>query len=150
MSTPMETRPMKASELGRYVCVAHGGCQHSPRITITSDGVWVKVPDSLNPGGHMYTSAHRDCCERWQAAEAANDWRRDITAGKVVTESTLHGDREILVATQPDPRGNYEGHIIYGADSSRPRELFSFNTATARFCRIATPDDHAQAGLTPG
>ena len=29
----MESRPMKAGELGRYVCTAHGGCLHSPHLT---------------------------------------------------------------------------------------------------------------------
>ena len=67
----MESQPMKASELGRYVCVAHGGCLHSPHITINSDGVWVRSPDPdpLNPGSHLYSSAHRDCYEHWAASE---------------------------------------------------------------------------------
>ena len=67
----MESQPMKPSELGTYVCVAHGGCLHSPHITITSDGVWVRSPDPdpLNPGSHLYSSAHRDCYERWAASE---------------------------------------------------------------------------------
>lgn len=61
---------MKPGELGRYVCVAHGGCLHrSSRIE--SDGVWVRSPDPdpLNPGSHVYSSAHRDCFEAWQARE---------------------------------------------------------------------------------
>lgn len=61
----MESAPMKASELGKYVCVADGGCLHTPHRTITADGVFVKKPDSLNPGGYVYTSAHRDCFEAW-------------------------------------------------------------------------------------
>jgi hypothetical protein len=73
----MESQPMKDSELGRYVCVAHAapgearGCLHRDR-TITSDGVWVRSPDPdpLNPGSHLYSSAHRDCFEAWQAREA--------------------------------------------------------------------------------
>jgi hypothetical protein len=67
----MDTQPMKDSELGRYVCVAHGGCLHRDR-TITSGGVWVRSPDPdpLNPGSHLYSSAHRDCYERWAASEA--------------------------------------------------------------------------------
>lgn len=64
----MESQPMKQDELGRYVCVAHGGCLHSPHRTITSDGVWVRVRDSL--GTHTYSSAHRDCFDAWQAREA--------------------------------------------------------------------------------
>jgi hypothetical protein len=55
-----DTRPMKDTELGHYVCVA--GCLHSHR-TITSDGVWVRSPDPLNPDSDLYSSAHRDCHE---------------------------------------------------------------------------------------
>jgi hypothetical protein len=147
----MEAQPMKASELGQYVCVAHGGCLHTERggRTIRADGVWVRSPDPdpLNPGSHVYSSAHRDCYEAW--AGTTNDWRRGIAAGEVVIEGTLHGDREILVATQPGQRGNYEGYIIHGASSDRPRELFSFNITTARATRAATPDDYNQAGQTP-
>lgn len=55
------TNPMRDSELGKYVCVEQ--CTHRHR-TITSDGVWVRKPDSLNPGSHVYSSAHRDCYER--------------------------------------------------------------------------------------
>jgi hypothetical protein len=58
----MESQTMKPSELGKYVCVAHGGCLHSPDITITSDGVWVKA-------GQQWSSAHRDCFQAWQARE---------------------------------------------------------------------------------
>jgi hypothetical protein len=58
----MESQPMKKDDYGRYVCVAHGGCLHSPKITITSDGVWVKH-------GGQFSSAHRDCFEAWQARE---------------------------------------------------------------------------------
>ena len=65
----MESQPMKASELGQYVCVVHGGCLHSPHITIPSDGVWVRSPDPNNPGSHVYSSAHRDCYENWAAGE---------------------------------------------------------------------------------
>lgn len=67
----LESRPMRADELGRYVCVAHGGCRKSPFITINSDGVWVRSPDPdpLNPGSHLYSSAHRDCFDAWQASE---------------------------------------------------------------------------------
>jgi hypothetical protein len=62
----LDSAPMKAGEYGRYVCVAHGGCLHSPRIAITADGVWVRQ----RPAG-VFTSAHRDCFERWAADEAA-------------------------------------------------------------------------------
>jgi hypothetical protein len=67
----MESQPMKDSELGRYVCVARGGCLHTPHRTITADGVWVRSPDpdSLNPGSHLYSSAHRDCFEAWASRE---------------------------------------------------------------------------------
>lgn len=58
-----ETQPMREDELGRYVCVARGGCQHTPHITINADGVWVRYPDSLNPGSFVYSSAHRTCYE---------------------------------------------------------------------------------------
>jgi hypothetical protein len=77
----------------------------------------------------------------------AQDWRAGITAGQVVTEHTLHGDRDILAVTAPDAHGNYEGHIIRGADSGMPRERFSFSTANARVSRAATNDDREKAGL---
>lgn len=57
------TQPMREDELGRYVCVARGGCQHSPHLTINADGVWVRYPDSLTPGSYVYSSAHRTCYE---------------------------------------------------------------------------------------
>ncbi len=60
-----DTQPMKASELGQYVCVARGGCRHVDR-TINTDGVWVRSPDPdplNNPGSYLYSSAHRDCYE---------------------------------------------------------------------------------------
>ena len=72
----MESQPMKPGELGRYVCVSTpigaGECLHSPHITIMSDGVWVRSPDPdpLNPGSHLYSSAHRDCFEARQARAA--------------------------------------------------------------------------------
>ena len=64
----MESQPMKEDELGKYVCVAHGGCLHTERggRTINSDGVWVRVPDSLNHGSYLYSSTHRDCYENWK------------------------------------------------------------------------------------
>lgn len=58
-----ETQPMRDDELSRYVCVARGGCLHTPNRTIREDGVWVRYPDSLNPGSYVYSSAHRDCYE---------------------------------------------------------------------------------------
>jgi hypothetical protein len=62
---PLEAKPMEAAELGRFVCVAHGGCLHTGQRpygrTIASDGVWVR-----QPGGQV-ASAHRDCYERWAA-----------------------------------------------------------------------------------
>lgn len=64
-----ETQPMREDELGRYVCVARGGCQHTPHITINADGVWVRYPDSLNPGSFVYSSAHRVC---YAAGESVN------------------------------------------------------------------------------
>lgn len=69
----MESQPMKASELGRFVCVAQGagearGCLHRDR-TISADGVWVRSSDPQVPGSHMYSSAHRDCFEAWQQRE---------------------------------------------------------------------------------
>jgi hypothetical protein len=69
----MESQPMKPHELGRYVCVPASTCLHSPRITIYSDGVWVRSPDPdpRNPGSHLYSSAHRECYEARQAAEDA-------------------------------------------------------------------------------
>lgn len=75
-SNGMESAPMKDSELGKYVCVVHpdpaaGGCLHSPHITIMSDGVWVKLPDSVNPGSFVYSSAHRDCYESWAVRQDA-------------------------------------------------------------------------------
>ncbi len=71
----MDSQPMKPEELGQYVCVAHGGCLHRGERsgrTINSDGVWVRSPDPdpLNPGSHIYSSAHRDCFEAWQQREA--------------------------------------------------------------------------------
>lgn len=75
------------------------------------------------------------------------NWQANIVAGEVVIEGTLHGDREILVVTQPDSRGNFEGCIIHGADSERPHERFSFNIAIARAVRIAGRDDYARAGV---
>lgn len=54
----VDIRPMHESELGGYVCVS--GCLLSPRITVDSDGVWVK--DMRTPGGTV-SSAHRQCAE---------------------------------------------------------------------------------------
>jgi hypothetical protein len=65
----LESKPMKTGELGRFVCVAQGGCLHSPKRTIDSDGVWARSPDPQVPGSYMYSSAHRDCFEAWQRRE---------------------------------------------------------------------------------
>jgi hypothetical protein len=64
----MESAPMKDSELGRYVCVIHppAGCLHSPHITITSDGVWVKSETGPYGVTGTVSSAHRDCYEAAQ------------------------------------------------------------------------------------
>jgi hypothetical protein len=61
----MESGPMSASELGQFVCVIHpeSGCLHSPAVTISWDGVWVKTDDA-------YSSAHRDCFEAVSAQPA--------------------------------------------------------------------------------
>jgi hypothetical protein len=56
----MESKPMKAHELGKYVCVPASTCLHSPDITIRSDGVWVK-------SGTLFSSAHRDCFDKRKA-----------------------------------------------------------------------------------
>lgn len=58
----MDCKPMKDAELGKYVCVAHGGCIYSPYITITFDGVWVR-------SNGLYSSAHRACYDRWANTE---------------------------------------------------------------------------------
>ena len=73
----IETAPMKAGELNRYVCVhecLHTGPRPRDTRTIRSDGVWVRSPDPdpLNPGSHLYSSAHRDCYE-------AQAYRQDAT-----------------------------------------------------------------------
>jgi len=57
-----ETAPMKPDELGRFVCVAPGGCRHTPDIGINADGLWVKT-------GQQWSSAHRDCFEASQQQE---------------------------------------------------------------------------------
>ena len=94
----LEYRPMKPEELGKYVCVAHGGCLHSPAITITADGVWVRSPDPdpLNPGSHLYSSAHRDCFEAWQARERLEELRAALRA-----ESISYGELAELQALAP-------------------------------------------------
>lgn len=51
----LEAKPMHPA--------AHGGCVH-PHRTITADGVWVRVGGI----GGQFSSAHRDCYERWAAA----------------------------------------------------------------------------------
>lgn len=54
MRRTAQVKAMRDDELGQYVCV--GRCQHSPHITITADGLWVKT-------GQEWSSAHRDCFE---------------------------------------------------------------------------------------
>jgi hypothetical protein len=56
-----EIQPMKEEELGKYVCVARGGCKLSPYRTIYEDGVWVQYRNSGGPPSHVYSSAHRHC-----------------------------------------------------------------------------------------
>lgn len=123
----METRPMKPGELGRYVCVAHGGCLHSPKITITADGVWVRSPDPdpLNPGSHLYSSAHRDCFEAWQARDRLESLRaalrsEDISYGELAELQSLApyieaGDAELLEAAgvPESPVCRYCGKALY-------------------------------------
>jgi hypothetical protein len=40
---------------------------------IDADGVWVRSPDPdpLNPGSHLYSSAHRGCYAAWAARQDA-------------------------------------------------------------------------------
>jgi hypothetical protein len=109
----MESQPMKAGELGRYVCVVHpapeaGGCLHSPHITIVSDGVWVRLADSLNPGSHVYSSAHRDCFEARAISQRLEYLRGElrgerISLGELIELQNLAshidpGDTELLEA----------------------------------------------------
>lgn len=91
----MDTQPMKASELGRFVCVAHGGCLHSPHRMITSDGVWVKQ----GYGGPV-SSAHRDCYERWAAAEQTRE-RLEALRAALRTEDISYGELAELQALAP-------------------------------------------------
>lgn len=106
-----DTQPMHEDELGRYVCVARGtptgGCLRSPDITITSDGVWVRYPDSLNPGSHVYSSAHRACYQSGEcvymipcavlraAAEGVSGLLGDMLASR-----TCGCDKELKTAAQ--------------------------------------------------
>ena len=93
-----DSQPMKASELGRYVCVPSGSCLHrgldrrGPMID--ADGVWVRSPDPdpLNPGSYLYSSAHRDCYERRQASAKA-----------AVSQPVLNEERAYLILTNTDP-----------------------------------------------
>jgi hypothetical protein len=107
----MDTQPMKAGEMGRFVCVAHGGCLHAippgRSSTIRADGVWVRHPD-LNQGGHLFSSAHRGCYERWAARERLEVLRaalraEDISWGELAELQSLTayiepGDVELLEA----------------------------------------------------
>lgn len=100
-----DTQPMREDELGRYVCVARGGCLHTPDLTIREDGVWVRYPDSLNPGSHVYSSAHRTCYESGEcvylipcavlraAAEGVSVFLKDMLASR-----TCGCDKQLAVA----------------------------------------------------
>ena len=57
-------QPMKPGELGRYVCVQ--ACLHSPKITVKSDGVWVRQETGPYGVTGTVSSAHRDCYEAWR------------------------------------------------------------------------------------
>jgi hypothetical protein len=101
-----ESAPMKPHEMapGTYVCVRD--CRHSPYITIRSDGVWVRSPDPdpLNPGSHVYSSAHRDCYEAW--ADSQDAIRVDeqpsgmfqVTSGGVIRTLGTRTDARALAA----------------------------------------------------
>jgi hypothetical protein len=101
-----ESAPMKPREMapGTYVCVRD--CQHSPHITIRSDGVWVRSPDPdpLNPGSHLYSSAHRDCYEAWAASQDAireAGTRTDARALAAYMEARTPVDPELFRRTAP-------------------------------------------------
>ena len=76
---------MQDSELGHFVCVAHGGCLHSPHRTITTEGVWVRSPDPdpLLPDSFIYSSAHQDCYQAWKARERLEYLRGEIRAERI-------------------------------------------------------------------
>ena len=77
---------MRDDELGRFVCVAAGGCLHSRRV-IDSDGVWVQ-----HDGGNV-SSAHRDCHE--------NSVRDDrMTTGEVRRKIAALEDRILFLEQQ--------------------------------------------------
>ena len=101
MSAKPITRPMTDSnyETG-YVCVAPGGCRLSPKITIRSDGVWVR-----HDPGDLSSSAHRECYEAavkaglygddgdgWQ--DVGGGWQARIgNAGRIESRRKPHGSR---------------------------------------------------------
>jgi hypothetical protein len=57
-----ESAAMQPWELGKYVCVAPGGCRQHSR-DVNADGVWVKT-------GQQWSSAHRACFEAAVSEEA--------------------------------------------------------------------------------
>lgn len=98
----MDTQPMKQGELGRYVCVARGGCLHSPEITIEEGGVWVR-----EKSGGPISSAHGDCFEAWQARE-----RDALTA---VGQRAAGKDQCKSVLVAPDHTGADNYHNCSGS-----------------------------------
>ena len=95
-----ETLPMQPHELGRYVCVAAGKCLYSPYITINTDGLWVRLPDSLNPGSYVYSSAHRRCYEHAEETKIM----RETKIVRVNGVQWRVPDDEL-----PDPNPDYTG-----------------------------------------
>jgi hypothetical protein len=121
MSTITESAPMKASELGRYVCVRN--CQHTgPRDTrtIRSDGVWVRSPgpDTLNPGSHVYSSAHRDCYEAWADDQGATrvdgqpNGMYHVTSGGVTRQAGTRTDALALAEYLAAPRAPVDPELF--------------------------------------
>lgn len=99
--------PMTDEEMqGRYVCVARGGCLHSPHITITSNGVWVRYPDSMNPGSTVSSSAHRDCYYNGLSWEDMFNLPRQPLPLDLVAEWMSYGNRNMWIKTSWDPPFN--------------------------------------------
>jgi hypothetical protein len=105
-----DSQPMKASELGRYVCVPSGSCLHRGLdrrgSMIDANGVWVRSPDPLNPGSYLYSSAHRDCYERRQASAKA-----------AVSQPVLNEERAALA------EGTVRGHEQASAEAEKLLDL---------------------------
>lgn len=118
----MDTQPMKAAELGQFVCVAHGGCLHRNR-TITSDGVWVRQ----GPGG-PFSSAHRDCYERWAATERGD---------------TLFGVSKYPKRADPDPAAG-----PFDSDSIQEARMVNGQTRDEGYADEQA--DYQQADYEPG